>query len=99
MTILRQSYERGLFQQISPGAKSGDILAIDAANGIGAQKLLHFRQSLSNLLPIEIFNDGTKGHLNEKVRSKESPSNKKETLVWCGLCEIVSKSTGWIAID
>ena len=63
--------------QISPGAKSGDTLAIDAANGIGARKLIHFHQSLSDLLPLEIFNDGTKGHLNEKVRLSGLSSNKK----------------------
>ena len=42
-------------------------MAIDAANGVGAVKLAHLRQILSDLLPLEIFNDGTKGHLNENV--------------------------------
>jgi hypothetical protein len=52
---------------MTPDIKRPELLAIDAANGIGAQKLVHVRQTLSNFLPIEIFNDGTKGHLNEKV--------------------------------
>ena len=53
---------------MTSGAKCSGILAIDAANGIGAQKLLFIRQSLSDLLTIEIFNDGTMGHLNERVK-------------------------------
>jgi len=57
---------------MTPGAKCCETLAIDAANGIGAQKLVYLRQSLSDLLPIEIFNDGTKGHLNEKVNQKSN---------------------------
>jgi hypothetical protein len=55
---------------MTPGAKCSETLAIDAANGIGAQKLVYLHQSLPDLLPIEIFNDGTKGHLNEKVNKK-----------------------------
>jgi hypothetical protein len=47
-------------------------VAIDAANGVGAAKLAHLRQTLAELLPIEIFNDGSKGHLNEKV-GQEAP--------------------------
>ena len=54
---------------MTPGAKPCETLAIDAANGIGAQKLVHLRQAIGDLLPIEIFNDGTKGYLNEKVNS------------------------------
>ena len=52
---------------MTPGIKRPELLAIDAANGIGAQKLIYLRQTLSDILPIEVFNDGTKGHLNEKV--------------------------------
>jgi hypothetical protein len=52
---------------MTPGIKHPELLAIDAANGIGAQKLIYLRQTLSDILPIEVFNDGTKGHLNEKV--------------------------------
>jgi hypothetical protein len=55
---------------MTPGVKCCETLAIDAANGIGAQKLVYLHQSLLDLLPIEIFNDGTKGHLNEKVNKK-----------------------------
>jgi hypothetical protein len=55
---------------MTPGVKCCETLAIDAANGIGAQKLVYLHQSLPDLLPIEIFNDGTKGHLNEKVNKK-----------------------------
>ncbi|CAF0819338.1 unnamed protein product [Rotaria sordida] len=51
---------------MTSGAKPAEQLAIDAANGIGAQKLVYLNQRLSDLLTIEIFNDGTKGHLNEK---------------------------------
>lgn len=43
-------------------------LAIDAANGIGAMKLSAIRQRLSKFILIEVFNDGSRGHLNEKVR-------------------------------
>jgi hypothetical protein len=56
---------------MTPGAKPSGTLAIDAANGIGAQKLVYLRQTLADLLPIEIFNDGTIGRLNEKVNSLE----------------------------
>jgi hypothetical protein len=56
---------------MTPGAQRCETLAIDAANGIGAQKLVYLRQSLADLLPIEIFNDGTQGHLNEKVDQNE----------------------------
>lgn len=52
--------------QITPGAKRSEALAIDAANGVGAAKLTRLRQTLTDLLPMEIFNDGTHGHLNEK---------------------------------
>ncbi|CAF0876381.1 unnamed protein product [Rotaria sordida] len=52
--------------EMTSGAKPAEQLAIDAANGIGAQKLVYLNQRLSDLLTIEIFNDGTKGHLNEK---------------------------------
>ena len=60
---------------MTSGVKQSELLAIDAANGIGAQKLVHFRQMLSNILPMEIFNDGTKGHLNEKVNKYLIKSN------------------------
>ncbi|CAF0791967.1 unnamed protein product [Rotaria sp. Silwood1] len=52
--------------EMTSGTKCSEQLAIDAANGIGAQKLVYLNQRLSDLLKIEIFNDGTKGHLNEK---------------------------------
>lgn len=52
---------------MTPNAKRSEPLAVDAANGIGAQKLVELKQRLGDMLPIEIFNDGTKGHLNEKV--------------------------------
>lgn len=67
------SFTVRIFFQITPGAKCSGTLAIDAANGIGAQKLLLLRQRLSELLPIEIFNDGTKGRLNDKVKSTQTP--------------------------
>ncbi|CAF3211590.1 unnamed protein product [Rotaria socialis] len=52
--------------EMTPGAKHLEQLAIDAANGIGAQKLVVLQQRLSDLFKIEIFNDGTQGRLNEK---------------------------------
>jgi len=57
---------------MTPSAKNLEPLAIDAANGIGAQKLVYLRKSLLDLLSIEIFNNGTKGHLNEKVNKKKT---------------------------
>ncbi|CAF4294838.1 unnamed protein product, partial [Rotaria magnacalcarata] len=51
---------------MTPGVKHPEQLAIDAANGIGAQKLVVLQQRLSDLFKIEIFNDGTQGRLNEK---------------------------------
>ena len=56
---------------MTPSAQHLEPLAIDAANGIGAMKLAYVRQTLAKFIQIEIFNDGTKGHLNEKVRKKE----------------------------
>lgn len=72
---------------MTPGAKHPEKLAIDAANGIGAQKLVVLRQRLSDLLPTEIFNDGTTGHLNEKVNINQSLTDHqvpfiKMNLVW-----------------
>jgi hypothetical protein len=56
---------------MTPDAKRPGLLAIDAANGVGAQKLVDLRQRLADFLPIEIFNDGTIGHLNEKVNKNK----------------------------
>ncbi|CAF4861085.1 unnamed protein product [Rotaria socialis] len=56
----------GRCTEMTPGAKHLEQLAIDAANGIGAQKLVVLQQRLSDLFKIEIFNDGTQGRLNEK---------------------------------
>jgi hypothetical protein len=53
---------------MTPSAKPIEPLAIDAANGVGAIKLAYVRQTLAKLIKIEIFNDGTKGRLNEKVK-------------------------------
>ena len=55
------------FLQLTPNAKRLEPLAVDAANGVGAVKLAYMRQTLAKYLPIEIFNDGTKGRLNEQV--------------------------------
>ena len=55
------------FFQLTPNAKRLEPLAVDAANGVGAVKLAYMRQTLAKYLPIEIFNDGTKGRLNEQV--------------------------------
>jgi len=55
---------------MTPSAKRLEPIAIDAANGIGAMKLAYLRQTLAKFIQIEIFNDGTKGHLNEKVKRK-----------------------------
>lgn len=52
--------------ELTPNAKRLEPLAVDAANGVGAVKLAYMRQTLAKYLPIEIFNDGTKGALNEK---------------------------------
>jgi hypothetical protein len=54
---------------MTPSAKRLEPLAVDAANGVGAIKLAYMRQTLARFLQIEIFNDGRKGHLNEKVNS------------------------------
>ncbi len=53
---------------MTPTTQRLEPLAIDAANGVGALKLAYIRQRLAKYLRIEIFNDGRKGHLNEKVR-------------------------------
>lgn len=42
-------------------------LAVDAANGVGALKLAYFHEKLKKILRIDVFNDGTKGRLNENV--------------------------------
>ena len=47
-----------------------ETLAIDAANGVGANKLASISRILSKLIHIDIFNDGTNGRLNEKVKTK-----------------------------
>ncbi|UJR15912.1 hypothetical protein I4U23_002833 [Adineta vaga] len=52
--------------EMTPNAKRSESLAVDAANGIGAQKLVFVNQQLPGLLHLEIFNNGTQGHLNEK---------------------------------
>ena len=54
---------------MTPSAKRLEPVAVDAANGIGALKLAYMRQTLAKFLQIEIFNNGTKGQLNEKVNS------------------------------
>ena len=56
---------------MTPSAQHLEPLAIDAANGVGAMKLAYIRQTLAKFIQIEIFNDGTKGHLNEKVKTKK----------------------------
>jgi hypothetical protein len=53
---------------MTPTSKRFEPLAIDAANGVGAIKLAYMRQTLAKFIKIEIFNDGTKGRLNEKVK-------------------------------
>lgn len=53
---------------MTPGAKRPEQLAIDAANGVGAQKLVNLQERLPDIIKFEIFNDGTKGRLNEKVK-------------------------------
>lgn len=55
---------------MTPNVKHLEPLAVDAANGVGALKLAYMRQTLTKYLRIEIFNDGSKGHLNEKVNEK-----------------------------
>ncbi|CAF1143768.1 unnamed protein product [Adineta ricciae] len=52
--------------EMTPNIQRFEPLAIDAANGIGAMKLAYMRQTLAKYIHIEIFNDGTRGHLNEK---------------------------------
>lgn len=55
---------------MTPNAKPLESLVVDAANGVGASKMVRLHEHLSDLLPLEIFNDGSKGQLNEKVREK-----------------------------
>ena len=55
---------------MTPSAQRLEPIAIDAANGIGAMKLAYIRQNLAKYLQIEIFNNGTKGQLNDKVNLK-----------------------------
>ena len=57
---------------MTPNVKPCETLAVDAANGIGAQKLIYVNQQLPGLLHLEIFNDGTRGHLNEKVKEQRT---------------------------
>jgi hypothetical protein len=52
---------------MTPSAKHIEPLAIDAANGVGAIKLAYMRQKLARFFRFEIFNNGSKGHLNENV--------------------------------
>ena len=71
---------------MTPSAKRLEPVAVDAANGVGAVKLAYMRQTLAKLLPIEIFNDGTKGRLNENVNGKTNFRSKffiLMNLVWC----------------
>jgi hypothetical protein len=71
---------------MTPSAKHLEPLAIDGANGVGAIKLAYMRQTLAKFLQIEIFNDGTNGHLNEKVNSTKIFKEKffvLINLVWC----------------
>ncbi len=70
---------------MTPTAKRLEPIAIDAANGIGAMKLAYLRQTLATFIQIEIFNDGTKGHLNEKVKRNffEIIFLCNYNLVWC----------------
>ena len=55
-----------------PNANPIEPLAIDAANGIGAMKLAYMRQKLAKFIRITVFNDGTKGHLNDNVKRKKT---------------------------
>jgi hypothetical protein len=72
---------------MTPSAQHLEPLAIDAANGVGAMKLACVRQTLAKFIQIDIFNDGTKGRLNEKVKRKKATKNFFENfslnLVWC----------------
>ncbi|CAF3635603.1 unnamed protein product [Adineta steineri] len=52
--------------EMTPNTQRLEPLAVDAANGIGAMKLAYMRQTLAKFIQIEIFNDGTRGHLNDK---------------------------------
>lgn len=73
--IYGQPTETGYFEKlckafetlikITANAKRSETLVVDAANGIGASKLVRLQQNLSELLPLVIVNDGTKGRLNE----------------------------------
>lgn len=82
---------------MSPSAQHLEPLAVDAANGIGAMKLAYIRQTLAKYLQIEIFNDGSKGQLNEKVNRQEFFFDRIVfiliKLVRCRLCENISEST------
>ncbi|CAF4475398.1 unnamed protein product, partial [Rotaria sp. Silwood2] len=51
---------------MTPSDNSFEPLAIDAANGVGAMKLAKVRRTLANFIRMDIFNDGTKGLLNDK---------------------------------
>ncbi|CAF1589008.1 unnamed protein product [Rotaria magnacalcarata] len=51
---------------MTPSDRSLESLAIDAANGVGAFKLAQIRRILEKFIPLDIYNDGRKGHLNEK---------------------------------
>ncbi len=53
---------------MTPNAQHLEPLAIDAANGVGAMKLTYLRQTLAKFIQIDIFNDGKRGQLNEKVK-------------------------------
>lgn len=84
---------------MTPSAQHLEPLAVDGANGIGAMKLSYIRQKLAKYLQIEIFNNGSKGQLNEKVTRREDFSDKIAfifmKLVWCRLCENISESPRW----
>lgn len=52
---------------MTPNTQRFEPLAIDAANGIGAMKLAYMRRTLARFIQLEIYNDGTRGRLNDKV--------------------------------
>lgn len=52
---------------MTPNEDHIEPLVIDAANGVGALKLACVRRALAKFIHIDIYNDGRKGRLNEKV--------------------------------
>ena len=81
---------------MTPSAQHLEPLAVDAANGIGAMKLSYIRQTVAKYLQIEIFNNGSKDQLNEKVNRQEFFVDRivfiLMKLVRCRLCENISES-------